>query len=305
MTLRDIPDQFYGVTLENVESLGQPERTKIIDSLEHFHFKPAVRIVFDFAQPPNPSHYDTLASEVWPKSSAVLGEILDSDGGINKCDLACYKQRTTAYLDTLGSHVDIWEVGNEVNGNWLRPHKNSGDAQVIDKESKDLAEKIFAATKLVKGKGGRTALTLYYNEDCWKFPQDEMFSWAEKYLVNYLEREHPDFKLKENLNYVLISYYEDDCNDLQPDWPAVFTRLVGLFPNSKIGFGECGAKKQPLKQEEYLKRYYVEHHQKLSQMFPQKYVGGYFWWFFRRDMVPRVNNGQVNPIWKTFDGLIP
>jgi len=244
-----------------------------------------------------------LVIEVYPKASAVLGEILDS-AEVGKCDLSCYKQRTATYLDLLGAHVDIWEVGNEVNGNWLRPHKNSGNAQVIDRESKDVAEKTHAATKLVKDKGGRTALTLYYNEECWKFPQDEMFSWTEEYILGYLEAKYPDFKLKENLDYVLISYYEDDCNGLQPNWPAVFTRLAGLFPDSKLGFGECGAKKRPLKQEQYLRRYYVEHHQRLREMLQQKYVGGYFWWFFRRDMVPRLKDGTVNPIWKTFDTIV-
>lgn len=303
MAQRPVPDVLYGVTLENVEGLSQNKRAAIVDSLEHFHSRPAVRIVFDFARTPNASNYKVLASEVWPKASAVLGEILDS-AGVNQCDLACYGERTTAYLDSLDDHVDIWEVGNEVNGNWLRPHKNSSNADVIDQESKDVAEKIYAATKLVKDRKGRTALTVYYNEDCWKFPQDEMFSWTEAYLLKYLEKQHPDFKLNNNLNYVLISYYEDDCNDLQPDWPKVFGRLAELFPNSKIGFGECGSKKKPLKQEQYLRRYYVEHQQTLRQIFPEKYVGGYFWWYFKRDMVPRIKNGKINPLWGSFDGVI-
>lgn len=302
MSQRPVPDVLYGVTLEDVQNLNRTQQTKIIASLQHLHTRPAVRIVFDFNKHPNAENYSILASEVYSNASAVVGEILDS-AQMSKCDVPCYTERTAAYLDALGDHVDIWEVGNEVNGNWLRHKEDSSDPQVIDLESKTIAEKIYAATKLVKDKGGKTALTLYYNERCWKFPQDEMFSWTEKYIIQYLEQKYPNFKLRENLDYVLISYYEDDCNDLQPDWPKVFTRLSELFIKPKIGFGECGAKKKPLKQEQYLRRYYVEHHRKLQQMFPQKYAGGYFWWWFRRDMVPFIKDGKVNPLWKTFDDI--
>jgi hypothetical protein len=48
----------------------------------------------------------------------------------------------------------------------------------------------------------------------------------------------PGEALKQGLDFVLVSYYEDDCNGLQPDWQAVLSRLHALFPQALIGFGE-------------------------------------------------------------------
>jgi hypothetical protein len=54
---------------------------------------------------------------------------------------------TTSYVNTLGSLVDIWEIGNEINGNWLGSNAFGKMAAMYD---------------IVAGKGGRTALTFFY-----------------------------------------------------------------------------------------------------------------------------------------------
>ena len=118
--------------------------------------------------------------------------------------------------------------------------------------------------------GGKTALTLYYNEDCWSAPENEMFTWAETNLPA---------SLRQSLDWVLVSYYEDDCNGLQPDWESVLAKLAIDFPNSKLGIGECGTTKAASKAE-YVNRYYS---MKVSQ---PRFVGGFFWWYYRQDMVP-------------------
>lgn len=49
------------------------------------------------------------------KFSYVMGEIVDSF--YMKCyTVPEYLNRTKDYVDTLGGVVDIWEVGNEING---------------------------------------------------------------------------------------------------------------------------------------------------------------------------------------------
>ena len=80
-----------------------------------------------------------------------------------------------------------------------------------------------------KQRGARSALTLYYNQDCWANPANEMFTWTQAHVPDYM---------KQGLDYVLISYYEDDGNGLQPDWMSVFQTLASMIPNSMIGFGE-------------------------------------------------------------------
>jgi len=135
----------------------------------------------------------------------------------------------------------------------------------------------------VKQRGARAALTLYYNEDCWSNPANEMFTWTQAHV--------PD-DMKQGLDYVLISYYEDDCNGLQPDWLRVFQKLASMFPNSKIGFGENGTVYASRKAS-YIQRYYS-----VRLALPQ-YIGGHFWWYGKQDFVP-----LSNPLWTIFNDVI-
>jgi hypothetical protein len=65
-----------------------------------------------------------------------------------------------------------------------------------------------------------------------------------------------------------------------------------MFPNSKLGFGECGTTKSAEKAA-YVDRYYRR------TLDVPRYVGGQFWWYFRQDMVP-----MAAPLWKTLDDAI-
>ncbi len=198
-----------------------------------------------------------------------MGEILDSQF-VSTVTVDGYLQRSADYLAALGDVVDIWEVGNEINGEWLGA-------------TPDVVAKMTGAYDLVKAAGKTTALTLYYNQDCWSDPANEMFRWVQ---ANVPER------MLQGLDYALISYYEDDCNGLQPDWPAVFAQLATIFPNSRIGFGEVGTA-DPARKADYVTRYYS------MAISEPRYVGGYFWWYFRQDMVP-----WTQPLWNTLNTTI-
>lgn len=241
-------EMIYGVTIDSVENISA-----IIKSLKSLNFKPTARIVFD--ENVEASKYVNAVQQIH-KVSFVMGEILDSYY-VKNISTDKYSSRMKEYLNVLDGNVDIWEIGNEINGEWL------GDTPTV-------VAKINAAYTIVKGQKKAAALTLYYNEGCWEKKSNEMFTWAQKNI---------SAEIKQGLDYVFISYYEDDCNDLQPDWPHVFQKLATLFPNSKIGFGEVGTKHVDRKKA-YINRYYnmtINH---------PNFVGGYFWWYFSQDMVP-------------------
>jgi hypothetical protein len=219
---------------------------------------PTTRIVFDEFVPA--ATYVTAVHEIRPVSY-IMGEILDSFY-VKDYTVAAYRQRTIEYLDTFGTQIDLWEIGNEINGEWLS-------------KTKDVIDKMTAAYDAVKARGFRTELTLYYNQDCWEKKQNEMFTWAESNIPE---------TMKQGLDYVLVSYYEDDCNGLRPDWLSVFSRLALMFPNSKIGFGEVGTQRPDAKVD-FINRYYT------LKIPLANYVGGYFWWYYREDMVP------MNALW--------
>ena len=255
------PEHLYGVTVDDIAPL-----TAIVDALGKFRKRPTARIVFDEGQPA--SYYKDAVAKIG-KVAGVMGEILDSQY-VNTLSVADYGKRTTEYLDALGATVDLWEVGNEINGEWLGT-------------TSDVVAKASSAFDLVRKRGYRTALTLYWNAPCYSKADHEMFTWTAANI--------PD-SMKKGLDYVLVSYYDDDCPGTKPDWPTVFAKLAAMFPAAKVGIGECGTTKDAAKTE-FINRYYT-----LTVPEP-RYVGGGFWWYFVGDMVP-----ATKPLWSVLDATM-
>jgi hypothetical protein len=259
--LRGIVHPLYGVTIDSVELLDFT-----VDSISSLSKYPTTRVVFDKRVPA--SEYTQALNELYPHSY-IMGEILDSDA-VKDYSVREYRERVKKYLDAHGDKVDIWEIGNEVNGKWL------GDPGYV-------AEKVEDAYHQVEARGYRTALTLDYNPSCWDDAEEEMFNWVETRLTA---------EMRAGLDYLLVSYYEENCNDFKPDWQRVFNRLGELFPYANLGFGEVGVTRRDVKRE-YLEEYYtieVDH---------PRYIGGYFWWYYIQDMVPKTK-----PLWTTLDKVL-
>ena len=257
-----VPAPIQGVTIDGIDRLDT-----IVEALARLALKPTTRIVFDSTMPA--AHYRDAARAIHAVSH-VMGEILDSQF-VRDVSVPAYLARTREYLDTLGDSVDLWEIGNEVNGEWL------GAPQ-------DVVAKIAGAYDLVRARGRPTVLTLHYNVGCGAPAANEVFRWVEQLLPE---------RLRTGLDYVLLSYYEDDCGGRQPNWPPVFTRLGRLFPNSLLGFAEVGTT-DPARKRRMLQRYYT------MRAPSPRFVGGYFWWYFRQDMVPASGNA----LWEALDTVM-
>lgn len=249
----------HGVTLDAIEPL--PE---IVDALAHLHHRPTARVVFDEFVPA--SDYVDAVVQIAAVAD-VMGELLDSYY-VAQYSVDEYRARAQEYVAALDQHVAIWEIGNEINGEWLCGQ----DAESCTAaQTAAVVAKLEAAFEVVDAAGGTTALTLYYNRDCWSSPDNEMFTWAAANVPP---------QVRDGLDYVLVSYYEDDCNGLQPDWPAVFDQLATMFPRARLGIGECGTL-DPAAKVEMIRRYYG------MELDQPAFVGGWFWWYFVEDMVPR------------------
>jgi hypothetical protein len=247
-------DRIYGVTITSI--LRLPET---VESLSKLPVKPTTRIVFD--EWVNPEYYNDAVFQI-NKVSYIMGELLDSYA-FNDYDLKEYKARVKAYLNYYPEKIDIWEIGNEVNGDWLGG-------------TKGVMEKINASFDMVEANKQKTAITFYYNLGCTEDPDNEMFKWISKNIPN---------KMRKGLDYVFVSYYDEQCSSGEPDWNMVFDRLHAIFPNAKLGIGECGTHDKG-DAETIIKKYYE------MSVSNQYFVGGYFWWFFKRDCVP-----YTKPIW--------
>lgn len=253
--------KIYGVTIDDFSGIDT-----ICASLHNHCKKMTVRIAID-------EHLDTAdyreAIDSIHTVAFMMGEIFDS----YFTDSFTITERNTKaerFLNAFEDKVDIWEVGNEINGEWLG-------------EPDSVVAKISSIYSLVKNRGHKTALTLFYNKMCTYNPPNEMFYWVNNYL--------PD-SLKNGIDYLLVSYYEDSCNNDQPDWQQVFDSLHTIFPNSKLGMGECGTENEANK-DEFITRYYN------MNIATPNYIGGYFWWYYKHDGIP-----YTNPHWNTINNAI-
>ncbi|WP_354643256.1 hypothetical protein [Kitasatospora camelliae] len=266
--MRPLPDPLYGVTVDDVSRVGD-----IVTSSKSLSRMPTTRIVFDENVPP--SEYASAIKQIQPVSY-LMGEILDSYY-VKDYSPQAYHDRVADYLNAFGDQVDIWEVGNEVNGNWLGSYA-------------DVSTKISDAYQQVEAAGKRSELTLYYDVGCGNGSSElDPLTFSKQYVPA---------EMRAGLDYVTLSYYEGDCGNIRPTaatWTSYFQQLHELYPNAKLGFGEIGladpvTSSTQAKAESMLAYYYG-----LKIDLPY-YAGGVFWWNYAEDMLP-----TTKPLWQKLD----
>jgi hypothetical protein len=262
---REIPFPIYGTTIDDISNLSD-----IVTALDDLTYMPVTRIVFDEDQ--DPSVYNNAVNDIG-SVSFIMGELLDSSA-VFSYSVSDYSARVSSYIAYFGDRIDIYEVANEINGEWLGSESDSV-AKMID------------AYDQVKDAGYRAAVTFYYNEDCETYAWEEMWTWINANVPS---------RMFQNLDYCLLSWWPADCNDLEKteaEWGTVFSTLSNLFPNSKVGFSEVGTEGNDTQRAEVMEEYY-----ELSINL-NAYIGGYFYWYWKDDCVPKTE-----PLWTTFENII-
>lgn len=263
--LRPVPAPLFGVTINQVSAPSQ-----IVASSRRLSHRPTTRIYFNVRRPPG---YYAKAVRTLHPDSYLMGELLDSseETGIST---SAFEARTKAYLRAFGAKVDIWEVGNEVNGDWLGNYRT-------------VSAKLTDAYHLVAARHFRIALTLYYNAGCGDGSQElSPIAFTRKYVPA---------TVRDGLNYVLLSYYEDSCRGIRPSaaqWTSFFKRLHNLYPHAQLGFGEIGMLNPVTATTLATARSLMAHYYGLKIDLPY-YVGGYFWWYYAEDCLPATSK----PLW--------
>jgi hypothetical protein len=316
------PESFapvFGVTLTDPWSATGSSR--VADELRALEGSrpPLARVVFDSGVDRVRPAYDIDSSayaeplRAIGASARVMGELLDSFF-MPQYSIAEFRARACEYRAELGHLVDVWEIGNEVNGEWL---------------GADVAEKLAAAIDVFSAdRGGFTdlcpglelqaeerdfelALTLYYNgghdggvasvRNCWADPEHAMVHWTSAQFAEG----GPLAAYRERLDYVWVSFYEDDCHGHQPEWQSVFDELASIFEHARLGIGECGTDIESEKPR-YVERYY-EGMESSEPSFANmrvdhpRFVGGYFWWYWSDDLDDeRVGEGLRRSLGNAF-----
>lgn len=262
-TARALPSgPLYGVTVDDVSNIA-----RVVASEEAMPYMPTTRVYLD---PSEPAAYYKPALEQLAPHSYIMGEILDSSD-MKAQTVAGEQARVSSLLSTLGSNVDIWEVGDEVNGNWTGPY-SQGAQMVID-----TYDQVAAA-------GYKSALTLYENS----WGPDHCGDGASELTPQQYSSRYLPAAVRDGINYVLLSWYPTQCAGLSGDVPvstitSEVQALHALYPNASIGFGELGLPNPTNPSNEALAQHLMAYYYGAAVHEPY-YIGGGFWWYWDEDL---------------------
>ena len=265
-------DVMRGVTLDGVDDVDAA--TRAIDALP---FTATVRLVTDPGR--GPGDYEAAITALSSRARLVVQLVDSTDMAGLTTDRA--RQRARAFVERYASQVEVWEVGNEVNGAWT----GTGPEEIN--------EKVLAMAEQVRAAGEPAAITL----NLWSRPDCHEAEWEDEsaYLATV------PAPLAGAIDYAFLSAYETACDPVQrPSAAEVGDALEALgaaFPRARLGIGEIGAQRgedgdggrgipEPTRDEKIaVARRWISMNGQLAQRFGDRYVGGWFWWYFRQDVV--------------------
>lgn len=281
---RPVPLPWRGVTVDAVDRLDP-----LVSALRDHRSAPMVRLVIDPATPV--ADYAPVITALRPHAYLMV-QVADSTA-LRAMSVATVRQRARALVRAFASQVDLWEVGNELNGSWV-----GTDPAAIN-------AKVRAAFAEVAASGGRTAITLNH----WSGPGCYSRAWEP--TLTYARTMPPE--LRAGVNVVLLSIYETACDP--PQHPtaaqvgAMLAALGTIFPRAQLGIGEVGAQgvadglpaDPALAEKRRIAARYYGMQPALAARLGPRFVGGYFWWYYAQDAVPRT---RVQSLWPTLDALM-
>ena len=112
-----IQEKLYGITIDD-SWYDDVKIEDIIDGIKNLPIKPVVRIVM--SKDIKPKDYISLFSEVH-KVAYIMTQPVDSFEMNTYKNVESYRKRFEDSYKYLKDYVDIWEIGNEVNGQeWIK-----------------------------------------------------------------------------------------------------------------------------------------------------------------------------------------
>lgn len=262
---------FIGLTIERAGRNAKADLANVDRAASIAGRHGMVRFVFEPSKPHQA--YQKVIRYAKSKGLKLLGEPVDSEDDKTLTTEQCVA-RFKAYIDGL-PEVDVWEVGNEVNGGWT---------------SADMAQRVHLAAAYAKSKGKETLLNFFWQigtataepnskdntQDC----STDMFTWIKVKLPK---------STRDLIDYATVSIYMEQA-PLGLAFDRVMKRLGEEFPKAKIGIGEldywcqepaadnlwwyADPKDIRKARAEVCRQYY-----NAALAFPQS-MGGGFWWYF-------------------------
>jgi hypothetical protein len=252
-----------GFTMDAVGTDDTPLRTA--QTLGGGPGRAAVRLVFDLGE--GPEHYRDTIAAAHAVGVRVVGQILDSSQ-MAAVSLAEWQQRVARFVEGLPD-VDAWEVGNEVNGDWLGP---------------DVPAKIaYAADYVKQHTSASTLLTLY-----WQLGEDDathsVFTWAAAVPPETFR----------DVDEIGLSVYPED-HPMGVAFDRVVSALHRTFPQQRLSVSELGYWSSDLGHTWWWgsqadpsgegRRDVADLYARAVLGYPFS-AGGTYWWYFLEEVVP-------------------
>lgn len=272
-----------GVTLESIEDF--PASYEVITDSEETL---TVRVVLD-AERDLRDYQEVIAS--LSSVAVVMVQLLDSEE-LGAVSAEAYAARAAAAVELFGNDVSVWEIGNELNGEWV------GD------NPEEINRKVLAAYDVIRASGGSSAITLNYwsGPDCYTKPWEATMDYARAMPTELT-----------TVDYIFLSVYETACSPPQQpsanELGATLQQLGEIFPQASLGIGEIGAQgvedglatDPNLDQKRDIAQRYYGMHQELQRQLGERFVGGYFWWYFKRDA---VDPEEAESLWPKLESVL-
>lgn len=252
-------EALIGVTFTRVPSMAEVNRLR---QLADSGRRPAVRVVLDDLAEINA--WADAVGAIQDTGSLVVGQVCDSFLIRDLTD-AQWRARLDTVFTRLAS-VDVWEVGNELGGNWL------GDKAI---------ERVTQAARRARSASRPSLLTLYY-----QLGQDEprysTFTWAKANLTP---------ALMELVDVVGLSIYPQH-HPLGSGADRILTALAAAFPDHQIAVTEAGYGAEDLNDgpwwfgsadDIHAARREVARHITSVGLGRARCWGAPFWWYFLED----------------------
>lgn len=266
--------EWWGVTVDRVNNYPSVAQS-IADLVQHDAGAAVVRIVFD--EGIAAADYDAVVAAAGGAGLRVMGQILDSYA-MSAYDLAAFQARVREYVDHF-PQIDLWEIGNEVNGEWLGP---------------DVAAKIAYAAHYVKSAdpADTTVLTFYWQMGTAGGPSTTLFQWI---------ADNVSGGLRADTDVVALSTWIGDA-PLGVAHDEVYERLHALFPSQRIVMGELGYWSPGTTKAWWWRsqsdptgsvRRALAKHMYLANLAFDYADGGVFWWYYYDEM------SQKGALWET------
>lgn len=274
----------YGITLEDVNQLDD-----IVEAVENHSVPPTIRIVFQLGY--DPEYYSQVIHRL-SEHAYIMGQIVDSTAFAD-LDEEQIRNRANAFVTAFRDKVDIWEIGNELNGEWVG-------------EPSEVITKLSIVHDIVENQNHNlvSAITLNYwpSTNCYRYPWENTLSFARSIPPN----------IRTSTDYLMLSFYETACSPRAypeaDDFIQLFKTLSSIYPNSYLAIGEVGAQGladgfpfDPSYDEKVrIATKYYGMHNSLRDILGIRFVGGYFWWYYSQDAVPKDSD---ETLWCILDEL--